>query len=409
VSGGGDTRQNAIRIFRTIRGSGGIVDLNETDDRALEEAVHRAEHMSLFGEPRLESDLADDYQEPYARPKIWFDTTSHLDAGQRADIARRVIEPVERAGMVAAGYLEVNATGRSVQSSRSARPTLYYPWTTAQFSITVRDPKGTGSGWAGVDWSDWSRIDALQLVHIALDKCVRSQNPVRIEPGRYTTILEPQAVCDLIAPLMAVRYSEMQRMAAEMGFTVFAGRTQGETRIGERVLDPRITITADPMDPDLGFPPFDRDGDVYNPVTWIEQGVLKLLAYPRARAMTDFHLNQGMLNSGAFHMSGGDTTIAEMIQTTQRGLYVTRFSTIELLDLRSLLCSGYTRDGLWLIEKGKITKSVKNFRFTESPMFVFNQVDQLGPPQRVFHPIAPAVVPPAKVRDFSFTSLIDAV
>jgi len=77
-----------------------------------------------------------------------------------------------------------------------------------------------------------------------------------------------------------------------------------------------------------------------------------------------------------FHMSGGPTSLAEMIQTTQRGLYVTRFSALEMLDSKSLLCSGYTRDGLWLVENGQITKPVKNFRFTESPMFVFNQVEQ---------------------------------
>jgi predicted Zn-dependent protease len=98
-----------------------------------------------------------------------------------------------------------------------------------------------------------------------------------------------------------------------------------------------------------------------------------------------------------------------MIQTTKRGLLVTRFSGVQQLDARSVLCAGYTRDGLWLIENGKISKAVKNFRFTESPLFVFNQVEQLGVPQRIFHPEAPIVVPPAKVRDFSFTSLADAV
>jgi predicted Zn-dependent protease len=88
---------------------------------------------------------------------------------------------------------------------------------------------------------------------------------------------------------------------------------------------------------------------------------------------------------------------------------VTRFSGVELIEYKSVLCSGYTRDGLWLVENGKISKAVKNFRFTESPLFVFNQVEQLGVPQRIFHPSAPIVVPPAKVRDFSFTSLADAV
>jgi predicted Zn-dependent protease len=108
-------------------------------------------------------------------------------------------------------------------------------------------------------------------------------------------------------------------------------------------------------------------------------------------------------------MSGGTTTIDEMIQTTKRGIMVTRLSNIRLVDPNSLLYTGYTRDGLWLVENGKISKPIKNFRFTESPMFVFNQVEQLGPPVRVFHPGAPVIVPPVKVRDFSFTALADAI
>jgi predicted Zn-dependent protease len=108
-------------------------------------------------------------------------------------------------------------------------------------------------------------------------------------------------------------------------------------------------------------------------------------------------------------MSGGTTTMDEMIATTKRGLLVTRFSNMDTVDFGSALYSGYTRDGLWLIENGKISKPVKNFRFTESPFFVFNQVEQVGEPVRVFRPHAPAIVPPIKVRDFSFTSLADAV
>jgi predicted Zn-dependent protease len=99
----------------------------------------------------------------------------------------------------------------------------------------------------------------------------------------------------------------------------------------------------------------------------------------------------------------------EMIRTTRRGLLVTRFSGVMLMDLRTLLLSGFTRDGLWLIENGTISKAVKNFRFAESPLFVLNSLEQLGTPVPVFSPGTPAVVPPLKARDFSFTSMIDAV
>jgi predicted Zn-dependent protease len=409
ISSGGDVRSNDIILWRSINGAGGTVRVNTIDDASLEHAVRRAEHIRLLQKERLESDLHDDYQEPISHPKIWFDTTYHLDAGQRAAIVRAVIEPIERAGMLSAGYLEVKATGRSLQSTRSAQQPLYYPWTSAQFSLTVRDSKGTGSGWAGVNWNDWSRIDTSHLAQVALDKCLHSRNPVAVEPGRYTTILEPQAVGDLMGQIFSRYTSLMFRWSAEQGDGAFAGLRSPQTKIGQQVLDDRITITADPMDPDLGFPPFDLSGWVYHPITWVERGVLKLLGYNRDYAMKKLHLNSGLLNSGAFHMTGGTTSIDEMIQTTKRGLLVTRFSGVQQIDADSALCTGYTRDGLWLIENGKISKAVKNFRFTESPLFVFNQVEQLGVPQRIFHPTAPIVVPSAKVRDFSFTSLADAV
>src|SRR5690606_40043274 len=114
---------------------------------------------------------------------------------------------------------------------------------------------------------------------------------------------------------------------------------------------------------------------------------------------------------------GCDTSLDEMIRTTRRGLLVTRFSNVAVLDGESLLSTGLTRDGLWLIENGQITKAVKNFRFTESPLFVLNHIEQLGEPVPVFRPVShpflggpmPAMVPALKVRDFSFTSLVDAV
>jgi predicted Zn-dependent protease len=88
---------------------------------------------------------------------------------------------------------------------------------------------------------------------------------------------------------------------------------------------------------------------------------------------------------------------------------VTRFSDVRVLDGLTLMCSGTTRDGLWLVENGRITQPIKNFRFNESPMFIFNNVESLGVPQRVFGRVAPAIVPPVKAHDFNFTNLADAV
>lgn len=409
VSSSSDLRSNIIELFRNIRGASQGFAINQLNDAALQDAVRVVEHLLMTTRERFESDLIDDYQEPISHPEVWFDTTYHLDAEHRADVARAAIEPVAAAGMLSAGYLEVRAAGVANWNSRKARHPLYMPYTTAQFSLTVRDPQGTGSGWAGVDWSDWTKIDTAHLSAVALDKCLRSRNPVALEPGRYTAILEPQAVGDLMGAL--INSAAVDRLSTEGGKGPFAGDTIGATKIGQKVLDERITIVSDPMDPDIAFPPFDVRGyDVFNRLVYVEDGILRNLEYQRnPYGIQTLGLNSGLLGIGAFHMTGGFTPIADMIQTTKRGLLVTRFSDVRQIDLKSMLCSGYTRDGLWLVENGQITKAVKNFRFTESPLIVFNQVEQLGVPQRIFHPGAPVAAPPAKVRDFSFTSIADAV
>jgi len=405
IATGGDTRQTSINLIRNIRGAAAQADTNTIADDALRACVDRAEALIV-----LRDEDPDDYPDPlpeihpHSTPKIWFENTVSIGEPVLAATADRSILPAERANMLAAGYIEVVADSHSVSNNQGLF--RYYPYTTAQYSITVRDPKGIGSGWAGVDWNDWARVDPDHLAQVALDKCLRSRNPGAVEPGRYTTILEPQAVCDLVSLVV----ESLDRELAEGGAGPFAdSRRPGYSRIGQRVVDPRITMSADPMDPECGFIPFDWAGEPYTHVNWIDGGILRELTYNRGYGLRVLGKDYALPNSGAFRLSGGSSTIDEMIANTKRGVLVTRFSGVEVLDMNSLLATGNTRDGLWLIEHGKISKPIKNFRFTESPMFVLNNIEMLGVPQRVFHPSAPAIVPPLMVRDFNFTGLIDAV
>lgn len=417
LSVAGDWRQNAVSIFRSLPDGTASVTTNQVDPASLHAAVQWAERELRLQEHDIAPWATTLPPEPQAYPRthIWSDTTYTQSPEARSAIAAQLISGATRVGMLSAGYLAVEARGTTLATEDGR--VLYAPQTLVQCSLTVRDPAGTGSGWAGASSYDWTRFDAQKLAEIALDKCLRSRNPVAIEPGRYTLILEPQATFDLAAVIMRT------------GVPYYMGRELNEgspsplpfrsdrvmepgvwfTRIGERVLDTRLGLTYEPEDPDLGVIPFAGQGDPYVPVTWFDRGVLRTLSYDRDYARERLHVPEGAPNSGAFRMSGGTDTIAEMIAATKRGLLVTRFWSVKLLDEASMLCTGVTRDGLWLIEHGNITKAVKNLRFTESPMFAFNQVEQLGVPVPVFSPEIPAVVPPMKVRDFSFTSLTDAV
>lgn len=404
VISGGDTQENTITIGRRFFGMESTVQTNAIDDESLTAVVKDVEAASLF---RPEN--AERYPErpipmlPHLKPTLWFDNTYNLGADARGKVAAELIHAAQEAGFLAAGYVQVSASARAIRNTETLA--RYYPYTSAQYSVTVRDRKGTGSGWAGVDFNDWMRIDTKKLSAIALDKCIRSMNPVAIEPGRITAILEPQAVCDLMQNMMG---DPMNRWKAEQGYTAFSA-DKGNSKLGQRVVDPRITISADPMDPYCGFVPFDLRGEPYQPVKWIEEGVLKELSYERAYAVAELGTTVGLPDSTAFHMSGGTTTVDEMIASTKRGVIVTRFHNVMVLHAPSLLCTGNTRDGFWLIENGKISKAIKNFRFAESPLFMLNNLEQLGVPERCFRPRAPAVCPPIKVRDFNFTSLMDSV
>ena len=448
VSTSGETRDDHILVSRNINGQYNVwTEIDDNSDTALVAALRRAERMTEFRaatSPRADI-LAHFDPEPYTAPTLFFDATYQMDAAQRAEAARTLAQSAADAGLLSAGYIQVSARSQALVTSYGY--TRYFQYTWARYSVTVRDPKGTGSGWAGVDWPDWSKVDGETLSRMALDKCLKSRNPVAIEPGRYTTILEPQATGDFVGMLTTgewwspvsfpdIHYQALDRYGNQTypAFPFFKGgdpqkRGIGYARIGERVVDERLTFSSDLFDPELGFPPFKSVQnlekaifpwtDVYHPVTWIKDGVLVHLGYDRDYAVQSLGQNLGQPVQGALRMTGGTTTVEEMIATTKRGVLVTRFDRVTAIAEGggSLLCRGYTRDGLWLIEDGKISKAIRNMLFTESITTALNNVEQLGVPQRIFHPPAnrwwaqpqPMIMPPIKIRDFAFTALTSAI
>jgi predicted Zn-dependent protease len=427
VSSTGDVRNNVVNVLRNLNGAmAAFMVVNDTSDAALVAAARRSERLAALQREWPYGDLVTRYTpEQHTSPQLFSDATYQLEVTQRAGVAQPLLQSAQVAGMLSAGYIEVSA--HCVAKLDTLGRAVYFPYTYARYSVTVRAPDGSRSGWAGVDSADWRTIDAEGVTARALEKCLRSRNPVRCEPGRYTTILEPQAVGEFTKQLV----QNFDRMGAENEpLHPFSDRP-GFSKLGQRVIDDRITLSADPMDPQAGFVPFDVWSnysvwtqnqfqlDVYHKATRIERGILTTLAYPREYARKQLGSDAGLPNPGAFRMSvtGQPASLDEMIATTERGLLVTRFDQLLLLELRSVLVRGYTRDGVWLIENGKISKPVKNLVFTESVLGALNNVEQLGVPQRIFNPPVPVftahpqpmVVPPLKIRDFSFTALSDAI
>ncbi|HJR62548.1 MAG TPA: TldD/PmbA family protein [Gemmatimonadaceae bacterium] len=404
ISTAGDNYDTAVTIRSVFGKRSGQVTTNKTDDAALRAAVDTAQRIARLApeDPEAMPELG---PQQYQETRGWSDATATLDPAARAAAVRRISEPANTAGLVSTGYLEISAGSFAVANSKGLF--AYARQTDAALTTTVRTADGTGSGWAGANHSEFNRIDPAALGARAIEKARLSTNAVAIEPGRYTVILEPTAVANLVQLL---GFSLNARNADE-GRSFFT-KPGGGNKIGMKVVDERVTILSDPLDPDASANTFTGEGLPVSRTVWIENGVVKNLAYDRFWAQKQGKPVTPFI--GSVRMLGGNTTMEEMIRSTQRGILVTRFWYIRGVDPRTILFTGLTRDGTFLIENGRITRAVKNLRFNESPVFMLNNLEAMGAPVRVNASESGSggiaiVVPPIKARDFTFTSLSDAV
>ena len=401
VSTAGDDVDTTITVRSVFGKKAASVTTNKTDDASLAATVRAAEDLARLAP-----------EDPEYMPMLGAQTYSTSippapslpSSVERAAAVKLIADRARTAGFVATGYIEARSGARALANSRGL---FAYDHTGgANLTATVRTPDGTGSGWAGANANDWSGIDPAAIAATATEKAGRSRDPVAVEPGRYTVVLEPTAVGNMI---QLVAFG-LQARSADEGRSAFS-KPGGGTKIGSKVADPRVTLVSDPAD-NLGDD-FTFDGAPAQRVVWIQDGVLQNLNYDRYWAQ-----HQGKQPSNApfraLRLSGGTTSIPEMIASTERGILVTRFWYIRPVDPRTLLFTGLTRDGTFLIENGKVTHSIKNFRYNDSPLFMLNNVEAMGTPVRVSSsedssPGAAITMPPLKLRDFSFTSLSDAV
>ena len=381
-----------------------VVQTNEITEAALRAAVDKSERLAKLApdDPEAMPMLG---QQAHKQVDAYFPSVASMSAEERARVALTALEPARGASdLRAAGFLINTAGATALGNSKGLF--AYHRSTNANFTLTVRTTDGTGSGWAGAEHNDAGKVDFAAVSRRAIEKARLSRSPAAVEPGRYTVIFEPQAVGDL-CQLIAF-YADAR--ATDEGRSPFVkqGGTGGN-KIGEKIMDERISIYADPFDPQVLAQPFDGDGLPLGRQVFIENGVLKTLYYSRFWAQ-----KKGVQPTGAptsFLMSGGSASVDDMIKSTERGILVTRLWYLREVDPRTILYTGLTRDGTFLIENGKVSKAVKNFRFNDSPLFMLNNLEAIGRPVRLAGTEAggAVVVPPLKVRDFNFTSLSDAV
>ena len=402
ISTAGGVSQANVTVQSSFGPKHAVTSTNDLSDAGLEAAVRQSEALARLApdDPEAMPLLG---PQQYENVNTYFQSTGDLGPEGRAQAARAAIDPCRAAGdLKAAGFLLTGIGAGAV--GNSAGLFAYQSGTSANYTLTVRTADGTGSGWAGADHPDWSQLDVNAVARRAIDKARLSRKPVAIEPGRYTVVLEPQAVGDLVQ-LLAF---SLDARSADEGRSPFS-KQGGGTKIGEKIADERVTLFSDPADPQLLSNTFDGQGLPARRQVWIENGMLKKLTYSRFWAQKKGQ--QPDAGTNAVKLAGGTASTDDLVKSTPRGVLVTRLWYLRQVDPRTVLYTGLTRDGTFLIEDGKITKAVKNLRFNESPLFMLNNLEELGRAVRVAGTEAggDVVMPAIKVHDFNFTSLSDAV
>jgi predicted Zn-dependent protease len=393
----------SISVASTRDARTGVATTDQIEDDALRAAVKRSEEMAAL------SPVNPEQMPPLGKQD--YPDVDHFDeasAAARGAVLvpqiRAVIDRAAKEKLVAAGFFKRSASGRAVANKSGLFG--YSRSTDANLTATVRTPDGKSSGWAGQPSVRLGQIDGAQVAERAAAKCARWRNPVRLEPGKYTVVLEPNAVCNLMDFLGG---GAMSARAAEQGNS-FLSRKGGGTLAGEKLFPETITLRSDPFDARLASAPW-GDGDDPLPVrklTWIDKGVVRNLYYERYWA--EKKGKEATPPASSLVLEGGEASLEDLIATVERGLLVTRFWYIRELNPRTLQLTGLTRDGLFLIEGGKIAGPAMNFRFNESPVRMLQNVRKLGRAERAgSSDDAPMIVPPLVAEDFNFASVSDAV
>ena len=391
-----------VRIESTFGKRSGAASASGRDEETLAQAVARSEEIARAA-PENPETLPPLGPQKYAAGAGYDAATAAVRAGDLAAASKPVIDAAGKRAIDLTGY---SSAGREFAAvATSAGLFAHEPRTGAEFTVTARNRAGTWSGWAGVAETRVGRLDATRLGARALDKAAYTAPPVRLDPGRYTVILEPSAVADFVSNMMWF----MDARPADEGRSFFA-KKGGGNRIGEKLFADKVTIYSDAGDPVAPVATFDDEGLPHERTVWVADGVLSNLVYSRYWAQQKDRAP--VPQSRSFVMAGGTTSTDEMIRDVKRGVLVTRLWYIRVLDPQKLVLTGLTRDGNFLIENGRIVGPALNFRFNESPIAILANTLAVGPSERTRggEDERPSVAAPTLlVKDFTFSSASDAI
>jgi len=346
-------------------------------------------------------------------PSRHFAETAAITPQLRADRVRKIVEVAQKHRLTTAGIFSSSDSVEGIFNSRGLSD--WHTQTLAEVSITMLG--ADSSGWQKANSPDVTNLDSLALAETAAKKAFDATHPAEIPAGKYTVILEPAAVLDIVG-FMFWDYS---------GVAILDQRSFLTGRIGSQIFGENITIWDDVAHPLQTGSPFDGEGMRRQRLPLVENGIVKRVVYARATAEKmkrseqrdkagpiaatghGFALPNEMgempLNI-VFAAPKNPQTLQQMIASTERGVLVTRLWYIREVDPYEKIVTGMTRDGTFLVENGRVSQGVRNFRFNESLIKMLSSVEAMSIPLRSSGEESfDMVVPAMKIRDFNFTEV----
>lgn len=381
----------------------GVASCNNFDGEYLKQVVDNAclaarhSKPDLEWTPVLEPTSYQEIADAYDPSTIAY--TPEEKAERLAPLLKRSLEKE----LTAAGMLVNGDQMLAVMNSKGLF--AYQAWTRASFTYTAMAAQ-QGSAWAEYHSHDIRQLEIEALAEKAMERAFMAQNPTLTEPGSYTVVLAPTAVIELIEFL---NYLGFGGQAYEEGRTFTAGK------LGQALFHSGINLVDDPFCKEVLGPGFDYEGHPKQRMHLIENGVIRNIAYDRKTAKlagkaSTGHALMPPATSGPFPtqivLEAGTDNLEDMVASTERGIYVTRFWYSNVVDPKQAIITGMTRDGTFLIEDGKLSRPLRNMRYNQSLLKAFANVEAIGDRiygfQGYFGKLA---VPALKIRDFCFTGI----
>jgi PmbA protein len=388
---------------------------NRFDDESLKRAVYAAESMARVQEPDPDRlPMASAAMAPRdGAPSRWSDRTAAISPPDRADVVRKIVGIAKKNRLVTAGIYSSSRSAEVVVNSNGLA--ACHRQTAAEVSITML--AGDSSGWQKTNAPEAASFDAVALAQIAAQKARDSHSPRELAPGKYTVILEPAAVLDLVG-FMFWDFG---------GQAILDQRSFLNNRIGTRLFGENISIVDDVYHPLQSNAPFDGEGVRRERVSLVEKGVIKNLVYARSTAekmrKSEHAAKVGSIAETGhgfplpneigeapvnvvFITPGDEQSVEQMIAGTERGILITRLWYIREVDPYEKILTGMTRDGTFLVENGNVSGGIRNFRFNQSLIEMLSNVEAMSLALRASGEESfDMVVPAMKVRDFNFTEV----